>query len=169
MTQSFTPKYSQGINWRKNSHLGYTRKSWEINCVILEGPMVNRKRAEYGFGEYGFKHRILRVFWPSPNSGERTQRVPLSLLFVCQSELTEFFAELTEFAVKLSEAQWVPFSETVLSKQYSARFLVNVRVARLQNEVFMNCLFELRKFSRKMLRNFARSFRAFICGSERIL
>ena len=57
----------------------------------------NRKRAEYGFREYGFKHR--------------TQ---------CQNELTELFAELTEFAPKLSEAQWVFFSETVLSKQYSA-------------------------------------------------
>ena len=32
-------------------------------------------------------------------------------------------AELTEFAPKLSEAQRVLFSETVLSKQYSARFL----------------------------------------------
>ena len=53
-------------------------------------------------------------------SGERTQWAPLSLLFVGQSELTEFFAELTELAVKLSEAQWVLFSETVLSKQYSA-------------------------------------------------
>ena len=37
-----------------------------------------------------------------------------------QSELTEFFAELTDFAPKLSEAQWVLFSETVLLKQYSA-------------------------------------------------
>ena len=42
---------------------------------------------------------------------------------MCQSELTEFCAELTEFAVKLSEAQRVPFSETVLSKHYSIRFL----------------------------------------------
>ena len=32
---------------------------------------------------------------------------------VWQSELTEFFAELTEFAPKLSEAQWV----LLLSKQ----------------------------------------------------
>ena len=82
-----------------------------------------RKRAEYGFGEHGFKHRTQWVFRGSLSSGERTQWVPLSLLCVCQSELTEFFAELTEFAVKLSEAQWVLFSETVLSKQYSARFL----------------------------------------------
>ena len=43
-----------------------------------------------------------------------------SLLFVCKGELTEFFAELTELAAKLSEAQWVLFSETVLSKQNSA-------------------------------------------------
>ena len=44
-------------------------------------------------------------FLGSLSSGERTQRVPLSLLLVCKSELTEFFAELTEFAPKLSEAQ----------------------------------------------------------------
>ena len=31
--------------------------------------------------------------------------VPLSLIFVRQSELTEFFEELPEFARKLSEAQ----------------------------------------------------------------
>ena len=63
----------------------------------------NRKRAEYGFGEYGFKHRTQWVFRASLSSGERTQWVPLSLLFVCQGELTEVLAELTEFAVKLSE------------------------------------------------------------------
>ena len=70
-----------------------------------------RKRADYGFGEHGFKHRTQWVFRGSLSSGERAQWVPLSLLFVCQSELTEFFAELTEFAVELSE-----FS---LPKQYS--------------------------------------------------
>ena len=40
---------------------------------------------------------LSEFFWGSLSSGERTQWVPLSLLFVCQSELTEFFAELTEF------------------------------------------------------------------------
>ena len=35
------------------------------------------------------------LFWPSPSSGKRTPRAPLSLVFVCQSELTELFAELT--------------------------------------------------------------------------
>ena len=34
-----------------------------------------------------------------------------------------FFAELTEFAPKLSEAQQVLYSETILSKQYFTRFL----------------------------------------------
>ena len=34
-----------------------------------------------------------------------------------------FFAELTECAAELSEAQWVLFPEAVLLKQYSARFL----------------------------------------------
>ena len=73
--------------------------------------MISRKRAEYGFGEYGFKHRTQWVFRGSLSSGERAQWVPFSLLFVCQSELTEFLAELTEFAAELSE-----FSP---SKQYS--------------------------------------------------
>ena len=72
--------------------------------------------AEYGFGEYGFKHRTQWALRGSLSSGEWTQWVPLSLLFVCQSELTEFFAELTEFATKLSEAQWVLPCETLLSR-----------------------------------------------------
>ena len=84
--------------------------------------LIYCKRAEYGFGEHGFKHRTQWVFRGSLSSGERTQWAPFSLLFVCKRKLTEFFAELTEFAPKLSEAQWVLFSETVLSKQYSARF-----------------------------------------------
>ena len=36
-------------------------------------PWLIRKRVEYGFGEYGFKHRAQGAFWPSPSSGERTQ------------------------------------------------------------------------------------------------
>ena len=72
---------------------------------------IDRKRAEYGFGEYGFKHRTQWVCLGSLSSGERTQWVPFSLSFVCKRELTEFLAELTEFALKLSE-----FS---LPKQYS--------------------------------------------------
>ena len=78
------------------------------SCLRLSGPfpIPVRRRAEYGFREYGFKHRAQWVFWSSPSSGERAQWVPFSLLFVCQSELTEFFAELTELAVnsvRLSE------------------------------------------------------------------
>ena len=64
---------------------------------------VARKRAEYGFGEYGFKHRTQWVFLGSLSSGDRTQWVPFGLLFVCKRELTEFLAELTEFAAELSE------------------------------------------------------------------
>ena len=47
---------------------------------------------------------------------------------MCKHELTEFVAELTEFAAELSEAQWGLFSETGLSKQYSARFLLLLRL-----------------------------------------
>ena len=48
-------------------------------------------------------------------------------------------AEPTEFAPKLSEAQWVLFSETVLSKQYSTRFLMLRRVLRrfFNNKCFL--------------------------------
>ena len=42
---------------------------------------------------------LSEFFWPLPSSGERAQWVPLSLLFVCQSELTEFAAELSEFSL----------------------------------------------------------------------
>ena len=53
---------------------------------------------------------------PLPSSREGAQWVPLSRLFACKSELTEFSAELT--------TRWVLSSETVLSQQYSARFLI---------------------------------------------
>ena len=80
-----------------------------------------RKRAEYGFGEYGFEHRTQWVFFPSLSSGERAQWAPFSLSFVWQSERTKFFAELTEFAPILSEAQWGLFS-----KQYSRNSILPV-------------------------------------------
>ena len=41
--------------------------------------------------------------WPSPSSGERAHWVPFSLLFVCQSELIEIFAEVSEFGTELSK------------------------------------------------------------------
>ena len=50
---------------------------------------------------------VLDLLTPSeghPVDRDRVLRpVPLSLLFVCQTKLTEFFAELTELAVILSE------------------------------------------------------------------
>ena len=90
------------------------------------------------------------VFRGSLSFGERAQWVPLSLLFVCKRELTEFVAELTEFAAELSEAQWVLFSETVLSKQYSARFLnwwFSVRSRRkVPNQALTTRLEKLKSF-----------------------
>ena len=62
------------------------------------------KGAEYGSGSTVSNTELSEFFRGSLSSGERTQRVPFSLLFVCQSELTEFSAELAEFAPKLSEA-----------------------------------------------------------------
>ena len=46
------------------------------------------------FGEHGFKHRAQWVLLPSRSSWERTQWVPLSLLFVYKSEPTEFFRRI---------------------------------------------------------------------------
>ena len=62
-----------------------------------------RKWAAYGFGEF---------------QRERTQWLSLSLLYVCHSELTEFFEELAEFAAELSK-----FS---LPKQYSRNSILPV-------------------------------------------
>ena len=62
---------------------------------ISSGGTENQKRAEYGFGEYGFKHRAQWALRGSLSSGERAQWAPFSLLFVCQSEFTEFFFRRT--------------------------------------------------------------------------
>ena len=45
---------------------------------------------------------LSEFFLPSLSSGERAQRAPFSLLFVCQSELTELFAEDTDLAGEIS-------------------------------------------------------------------
>ena len=98
-----------------------------VSCLIIrdrpntvsESTVSNTERSEF--------------FWPSPSSGERTQWVPLRLLFMWQSALTQFFAKLTEFAPKLSEGsiiEWVLFSETVLSKQYSAPFPISGNIPK---------------------------------------
>ena len=48
-----------------------------------------QRRAECSFGE----HWIRWVFWAITKLGERTQWVPFSLLFVCQSELIELSSQ----------------------------------------------------------------------------
>ena len=48
------------------------------------------------WGDQSFKTPSSVSFLPSPNFGERTQWVPLSLLFVWKQELSQFFAELTD-------------------------------------------------------------------------
>ena len=49
-----------------------------------------QRRAEYGFGRVQFQAPISVSFWPSLTSAKKTQRVPLSLVFVCKSKLSEF-------------------------------------------------------------------------------
>ena len=83
-------------------------------CIFSMGGMYDRNLhlvslnwdTQFGDG------RLRRVRFQTPSSvsflaltefrGE-SQRVPLSLLFVCPSELTEIVAELTEFGAELSE------------------------------------------------------------------
>ena len=58
------------------------------------------------------------------NCRQISQRLSPGNFRPCFARVAGLPAELTEFVPKLSEAQWVLFSETVLSKQYSARFLI---------------------------------------------
>ena len=67
---------------------------------------VYSEKGRIRFRRVRFQHRTQCVFLPSPSSGQRTQWVPLSLLFVCQSELTEFSPNspsLPQNSVRLSE------------------------------------------------------------------
>ena len=106
--QSWNRKRWRQTGSRQSTPLSTIRTRYRNSVSTPEATQKceTRKRAEYGFREYGFKHRTQGVYWGSLSSGERTQRVPLSLAFVCQSELTEFFAELTEFAAVCPETQW---------------------------------------------------------------
>ena len=105
--------------------------SWKTNTgntgrTVLGGPCIRN-------GPIGSRFR--RVRFRTPNSvsffglirvpGSELSEFPLSLLFVCFAELTEFFAELTRVCRR---TQWVLSPETVLSKQYSARFPVKKRL-----------------------------------------
>ena len=56
-----------------------------------------------------------------------TQWLSLSPLLAGQSELTKFFAELTEFAPKLSEAQWVPCTQKKLRASQTGPLTVTYR------------------------------------------
>ena len=69
--------------------------------------------------KYGFKHRAQWVFWGSPSSRERAQWVPLGLLFVCQSELTEFFFRRALRVCRRTQWGSVRLSEFSSPRQYS--------------------------------------------------
>ena len=97
---------------------------------IKEKPFIkilpkNRKRSEYGFGEYGFKHRTQEFFGAHWVPGSELSEF-LSAYYLCAKANSPSFSQNSlSYTPKLSEAQWLLFSETVLSKQYSARFLKN--------------------------------------------
>ena len=85
------------------SRVDYMEMFQDVESAISWG---NRRRAEYGFGEYGFKHRAQWVFWPSPSSRKRAQRVALSPLFVCKATSPSFSQNspsLPPNSVRLSE------------------------------------------------------------------
>ena len=117
-----------GVQWPNLDQLCARKPAWHVNSPHVrsisdktgrgesgrtqkdKGTEPNSQRANrFGSsGEHGFKHRAQWALVPSPSSGERTQRVPLNLWFVCQRELTELFAELAEFGAELSELNSVP-------------------------------------------------------------
>ena len=70
--------------------------------TVLESTVSNTELSEF-FGP----HRV--------PGGELSEF--LSAYYCVNKRTHRVLAELTEFAQKLSEAQWVLFSETVLSKQ----------------------------------------------------
>ena len=77
--------------------------AFSLCCSRWDGKF--RRRAEYGFGEHGFEHRAQRVFFALAElRGENSEF--LSAYYLCDnSNSPSFFAELTKFAPKLSEAQ----------------------------------------------------------------
>ena len=96
---------SRNYTWKAywTPHSFFVNKGSDITCKD-SGWTSFRKRAEYGFGEYGFQTLNsvsflgLTEFW-----GESSVSSFQPMMCVCQSELTEFVAELTEFAPK---TQW---------------------------------------------------------------
>ena len=70
--------------------------------------------------KYGFKHRTQWVVWPHRVLG--TELSEFLAAFICVPKWTHrvFFCRTHRICCR---TQWVSSSETVLSKQYSARFL----------------------------------------------
>ena len=68
---------------------------------MLWGVFFLQKRAEYGSDSTVSNTELSELFFALTEfQGESSVSVPRGLVFVCKSELTEFFAELTEFAPK---------------------------------------------------------------------
>ena len=79
-----------------------------------------RKRAEYGFGSTVSNTELSEFFGAHWVPGSELSEF-LSAYYLCvNAKLTEFFPRTHRVCPK---TQWVLSSETVLSKQYSARFL----------------------------------------------
>ena len=105
-----TKNNSQGINFAIIScqrvdglALSMVRKWVEWVRILSRKTHFLSETGRMWFRSVRFETPNSVSFFALTESGERAQRVSLSLLFVCKSKLTEFFAELTEFAQKLGE------------------------------------------------------------------
>ena len=69
-----------GPQMQTNVHKCKIKEFQPLLCTPLDligGSRIDRRQAEYGFGEHGFKHQAQWIFWPSPSSRDRVQWVPL--------------------------------------------------------------------------------------------
>ena len=77
-TNSFTPKYSQGISWRNKFTSVTPENSWGISCVILAGPMVDFTKDSSQHASAGM---ATRTVWFLYTVLERKQRRMVSNSF----------------------------------------------------------------------------------------
>ena len=131
---------------------------FQINLVMFSS--LTRKRAEYGFGEYGFKHRTQWAFWGSLSSGGANS-VSSSRPIICVPKRTQRVFRRTHRVCR--RTQWVLFSETVLSKQYSARFLLTVCALCLSLFAFSVFTWEKMSSMRMCEHRGCQSLACFVC------
>ena len=86
-------------------------------------PPKDQRRAEYGFGEYGSNTEHSEFFSPHRVAGRKLSEV-LSAFYLCVPKRTHRVFRRTHRVC--CRTRWVLSSETVLSKQHSAKFPLGV-------------------------------------------